>query len=109
MNVLHELEGREKVIFVDCTMMGEPPGTIRRITPDDVRTRKIQPRLSLHEGDLLHTISLAQRLGTCPSDVVIFGIEPKSIDFGENLSPELSDRLEEYAEAIRAETRAQRG
>ena len=109
MNVLHELEGREKVIFVDCTMMGEPPGTIRRFTPDDVTTRKTQPRLSVHEGDLLHTISLARRLGTCPSDVVIFGIEPKSIDFGENLSPELTDRLEEYDEAIRAEIDGHRG
>ena len=102
MSVLHELEGREKVIFIDCTMMGEPPGTIRRFTPDDVVTRKVQSRFSMHEGDLLHTISLARRLGTCPEDVVIFGIEPKSTDFGEYLSPELSARLDEYADAIRS-------
>ena len=103
MSVLHELEGREKVIFVDCTMMGEPPGTIRRFTPDQVATRKVQSRLSMHEGDLLHTISLARRLGTCPREVVIFGIEPKSVDFGEQLSPELSARFDEYTDAIRNE------
>ncbi len=109
MNVLHELEGRDKVVFVDCTKMGEPPGTMRRFTPDDVATRKEASAVSLHEGDLLHTLWLARRLGTCPADVVIFGIEPKSLDFGENLSPELSDRLADYIAGICAEIAAPRG
>ena len=108
MSVLHELEGRDKVVFVDCTMMGEKPGAIRRFTPDDVDTRKVQPRLSLHEGDLLHTIALARHLGICPNEVVIFGIEPKTIEFGEQLSPELARHLDEYAAAISAEVGALR-
>lgn len=103
MKVLHELEGRDAVIFVDCAVMGAEPGTIVRFTPDDVETRKVQPRLSLHEGDLLNTLALARRLGTCPEQVVIFGIEPKSIELGECLSPELAQHLDEYAAAIRAE------
>ena len=103
MRALHELEGREVVIFVDCAMMGAEPGAIRRFTPDEVETRKLQTRLSLHEGDLLNTIHLARRLGTAPERIVIFGIEPKFIEPGESLSPELAARLDEYVAAIRQE------
>ena len=103
MSVLHELEGRSKVVFVDCAMMGAEPGTIHRFSPEEVSSRKVQSGLSLHEGDLLNTIALARRLGTCPEEVVIFGIEPKTIDFGEDLSPELADQVENYVAAIRAE------
>ena len=100
MRALHELEGRDVVVFVDCALMGTEPGTIRRFTPEDVETKKIQPRLSLHEGDLLNTIALAKRLGTAPERIVIFGIEPKTIDPGETLSPALAARLDQYVATV---------
>ena len=103
MRALHELEGRDMVVFVDCALMGTEPGTIRRFTPEDVETKKIQPRLSLHEGDLLNTIALAERLGTAPERIVIFGIEPKTIDPGETLSPALAARLDQYVATVREE------
>lgn len=103
MSVLHELEGRDKVIFVDCALMGTAPGTLRRFTPNAVVSHKAEPGLSLHEGDLLSTLALARHLGTCPDDIVIFGIEPKVVDFGEELSPELQDNLDTYVATIRAE------
>jgi len=103
MRALHELEGRDMVVFVDCALMGTEPGTIRRFTPEDVETMKIQPRLSLHEGDLLNTIALARRLGTAPERIVIFGIEPEAIDPGETLSPALAARLDHYVATVRDE------
>lgn len=103
MRALHELEGRDTVVFVDCAMMGTEPGAIRRFTPDEVETRKLEPRLSVHEGDLLSTIALARRLGSTPRRIVIFGIEPKTIEPGESLSPDLATRLDDYVEAIRQE------
>lgn len=101
--VLHEIRGRDKVVFVDCALMGAPPGTIRRFTPDEVTTQKTQQRVSLHECDLLHTIALARRLGTCSGEVVIFGIEPRAVELGEGLSSELAESLDAYAKAVRAE------
>ena len=79
MSVLHAIAGRRKVVFVDCARMGEPPGTIRRFTLDDVRSKKSLPRLSLHEADLLQVLELSRSLGECPEEVVIFGIEPESV------------------------------
>ena len=101
--LLHLLEGRRKAIFVDCAFMGQEPGTLRRFRLDEVRSTKLRLRRSLHEGDLLETLALAAELGTLPEDVVIFGIEPKSVGPGTELSPGLEARSGEYAKRVREE------
>ena len=101
--ILHAVAGRRKAIFIDCALMGEQPGTIRRFTPDDVRSEKQLPRMSLHEGDLMQFIELSRRLGECPDDVVIFGIQPQDMSPGLELSPLLAARMDEYVKAITTE------
>jgi len=103
--ILHAVAGRRKVIFVDCAFMDEEPGAIRRFTPDDVKSERVLPRMSLHEGDLLQFIELSRRLGECPEEVVIFGIQPQDTFPGEELSATLADRMEGYLEAILTELR----
>ena len=103
--ILHAIAGRKKAVFIDCAFMDKEPGTIRRFTPDDVRSGKILPRMSLHEGDLMQFIELSRRLGECPDEVVIFGIQPEDLSMGEALSAALADRMDEYVEMIAAELR----
>lgn len=109
MRVLHSLEGRRKAVFVDCAFMGTEPGTIKRFTTRDVESRKALPGLSLHEGDLVRTLELAERLGTLPAETVILGIEPASVEPGPDLTPILKARFEGYLEAVRAELVSGRG
>lgn len=106
MRLLHQIEGRRKLIFVDCTCMGEKAGTLRRFRPEEARSKKAGVRASVHEGDLLETLALAKELGTLPADVVILGIEPQTIAPGLELSPALATRLEEYAEQVLREARS---
>lgn len=108
LRILHEAEGRTKLIFVDCALMGEPAGTIRRFTPDEVRSVKPRMRQSVHESDLMHNLELARRLGRCPDDVVILGIEPEKVEPGMQLTPTLAGRLEDYVAAVLAEIGAAR-
>jgi len=102
--VLHAIEGRKKIIFVDCAVMGQEPGTIFRFTPKQVSSKKVRMRYSLHEGDLLNTLELSRRLGECPDDIVIFGIEPKEIADGEGLTEELQNNIRQYVQTILQET-----
>ena len=101
--ILHAIVGRKRAIFIDCAFMGEKPGTIRRFTPDDVDSVKKLPRMSLHEGDLLQFIELSRKLGECPDEVIIFGIQPGDLSVGEALSTTLADRMDEYIRSIAAE------
>jgi hydrogenase maturation protease len=98
--VLHAIERRKKIIFVDCAIMGQTPGTIVRFTPEQVRSKKLKMRYSLHEGDLLNTLELSRRLDECPDDIVIFGIEPKEIADGEGLTSELQNNIQQYVQTI---------
>jgi len=105
MSILHLIAGRKKAVIVDCALMDAPPGSIRRFTPEEVRTLKQLSHLSLHEVDIIKVIDLARSLGECPEEIVLFGIEPQTIEQRMGLSGPLSDRLTEYAEAIRQELR----
>jgi hydrogenase maturation protease len=108
-SALHAFEGRERVLVVDCAYMGEAPGTLRRFTPDQVRTLKPDIRASLHEGDLMRTLDLAASLGQAPGEVLLFGVEPACVEPGLELSPELEARVPDYVDAVCRELRAGEG
>ena len=103
MSVLHWIEGRRKAILIDCAFMGAEPGTIRRFTPDEVRSTKVLVHQSLHEADLLHILTLAEQLGQCPEKVVIFGIEPETVEPGQELSGPLLEKIGHYLSEIEVE------
>jgi len=104
--VLYHLEAVDRAILIDCAKMGTSPGTLRRFRCDDVVSVKQLAHFSLHEGDLLKLIEKARQLGQCPPEIVIFGIEPTTIDFGLELTPKLKDRLDEYVAEIGKELTA---
>ena len=98
--VVHAVARRRKAVLVDCVCMGEPAGTIRRFSPDEVVSIKAMTRFSLHEGDILSALELSQKLGEYPREVVIFGIQPESMALGDSLSSTLQERLKKYVEMI---------
>ena len=105
MRLLHVIARRTKAVIIDCALMGKPPGTMSRFTPDQVATQKLTAGLSLHEGDVLSIIALSRQLGEAPAEIALFGIEPYSIDPGEDLSRELEKRLCTYVSRIKEELR----
>jgi hydrogenase maturation protease len=103
MYLLHIIAERQKVILIDCCLMGTEPGTIRRFTPDDVASVKQMAHLSLHEVDILKVIELAKEIGQCPDEIVIFGIEPVAIKQQMHLNELLEVRLNDYISMIQKE------
>ena len=103
MYLLHSVAEREKVIFIDCTLMGAEPGTIRRFTPDDVKSVKQMAHLSLHEVDILKVIELARQIGQCPDEIVIFGVEPVKIEPQMHLNDAIAAKIPDYIAAIETE------
>ncbi len=97
MNVLHLIANRKKAVIIDCVKMGKKPGTIKRFEPTDVQTTKKMMHFSLHEADILRIIELSRQLGECPDKIVIFGIEPESLELGQKPSKTLSDGIDAYS------------
>ena len=103
MGLLHTIAHRTKAVIIDCAFMGKAAGTINRFAPEQVATQKLLAGVSLHEGDVLNILALSRRLREAPKEIVIFGIEPYSIDPGEDLSTELEKRLGTYVSQIKEE------
>ncbi len=101
--ILHILENRKKIVIVDCALMGELPGTLRRFTFDQARSVKNLRHHSLHEGDLFEVMALAGTPQHEPPEIIIFGVEPADMELGEGLTPVLEARLTEYVAAVAAE------
>jgi hydrogenase maturation protease len=100
MSLLHLIANRKKAIIIDCAKMGEEPGTIRRFTSNEVQSIKQLSHYSLHETDILQVINLSKQLGERPEKIVFFGVEPESLDLGQNLSKTLAGKIDSYITEI---------
>ena len=101
--ILHIIESREKIIIIDCALMGTEPGTIRRFTFDQARSVKVLRHHSLHEGDLFEVMALTGSGEDEQPDIVVFGVEPEDLALGEGLSSVLEKRLPDYLDAVARE------
>jgi len=98
-------EDVDKLIIVDAVKGGGTPGQIYRFHLEDI-TLEAKPSLSLHDTNLIDILML-MRLWYSDSiridETVIIGVEPKEIDWGLELSPELRERMPQIIETILAE------
>jgi len=96
------LEGREKIIFVDALNADMEPGTLFRFLPDDLEYQ-MEEKTSIHQIGLIDTLSMAELMGNAPANVVIFGVQPKIVDWGEELSPELENVIPKVINLVKKE------
>lgn len=105
MNILHLISGRDKAVIIDCALMSSAPGSIKRFTLDDIKTKKTLTRQSLHEADIIKVVELSKNLGQAPGEIVFFGIEPETIEQKMTLSESPQKNLPFYLETILKELR----
>jgi len=103
LRLLSYLEGRRKAIIIDAADMQFPPGTVRRFRPEQVVSTKTLPRQSLHEGDLMETLALAKGLGIALPEIVIVGVQPKTVEIGDTLTPDVEEALPEVLRIVNEE------
>ena len=104
-DVLQFLEDADKLIIVDAVKGGGTPGQIYRFHLEDI-TLEQKPFLSLHDMSLVDDLMLMQLwhpdfIGI--GEAVIIGVEPREINWGLELSPELQEKMPQIIDAILAE------
>lgn len=100
LGLLDLLEGWERVILVDAADMGQRPGEFVRFTPDDVRLAFTPDSFSFHHAGLSEVLALADALGRPLPEMVIFGIQPQKIGWGEGLSLAVETALPALIDAV---------
>ena len=97
--LVNDLEDTDVAIVVDCADMGREAGTVHVFSPEEVESTIQDRRMSLHSINLLGVVQLARRLGL-PAKIRIVGIQPKAVEMGEDLSPEVAAALPRAVEAV---------
>ena len=106
-DVVQLLEDTDKLVIVDAVRGGGMPGQIYRFHLEDV-TLEQKPFLSLHDMGLVDNLML-MKLRHSIGETVIIGVEPREIEWGLELSPELQEKIPRIIDAILAELNYSKG
>lgn len=93
--------GRSRVIIIDAADFGRSPGSVRRLelTADNLSSTSLHPD-SLHTAGLLEALALASALGVLPPRVVLFGVQPRNLDYETELSAEVRAAIPALVDSI---------
>lgn len=83
--LLQYIEKRDLLIIIDAIKGGHPPGTVLRIEGKDVPAR-FRIRISPHQLGISDLLAAATISDALPKKMVLFGIEPETIELGLGLS-----------------------
>jgi len=100
--LLPMIERAERVLMIDAVRGDGPPGSPVRITGDEV-SPAVYERLSPHQIGVADLLSGAAMLGRYPSEVVIVGVVPASVDLGFERTPAVEASLPDLVTRVVAE------
>jgi hydrogenase maturation protease len=94
---------KERVIIIDAILSDDPPGSVLRLTPSDLKSGTRRTLTSVHELGVPEAVATARKMGF-KGEVVVLGAVPKDYKTPSmQLTPELSQTLPTLIEAILAE------
>lgn len=99
LDLLYYLEGVERLVIVDAVETGEAPGTIIRLENDEVPAF-LALRMSPHQLGIPDMLFAAKLRDLYPASVVLWGIQPGSLEVGLELSPPVAARLDALVDGV---------
>ena len=99
------LADRQKVIIIDAVESAKSPGTVIRFEQNNLENIP-NSALSLHELGIADTLKMTAKLNCQPQEVIFYGVQPKDISPGLELSVEIADSIPIIAEKVLEEALA---
>jgi hydrogenase maturation protease len=104
--LLSTIQEADHLIVVDAVLGGDEPGTIYRLTRNDL-PKGLRAKQSAHDSDLVEALNLCAILEEEPKSVVVVGIEPADIQpFGVDLTEKVAAKLDELVSLVVDELKA---
>ncbi len=98
LELVHLIQDVDFLIIVDAINANDEPGALFRFQPGELQVLPQQYEVSFHQIGILEVLAMAKVLGQAPQ-TLIFGVQPKSLEWGLDISPEIQalfPRLTEY-------------
>jgi len=103
--LLRHIRNRDYLIIIDAMKWNQKPGTVGRVEGDDVPAA-FRTRISPHQLGLSDLLAAAMLTDELPKNLVLFGVEPESLDIGLDLTDTVEASLEKLTGAIIDELRS---
>lgn len=97
--LLNILDSKEHVILIDALRDDRPPGTVIMVEGEQV-PRAFHARTTPHQLGICDVLAAAQLTDIMPKHLTLYGIEPKQLDVGIGLSPEVEAGMEKTIRAV---------
>lgn len=105
LDLLPMMEGCDALLVIDAINAGKPPGSVIRIEGEDAPSGFLQ-KLSMHQAGLFDLLALLQVRNAKPPRLVIWGVQPASIEWNLEMSQTVSAAMPELLQGIAAELRS---
>jgi hydrogenase maturation protease len=102
--LLRHIRMRDYLIIIDAMKFNQEPGTVFRVEGADVPAA-FRTRISPHQLGLSDLLAAAMLTDELPKNLVLFGVEPESIDIGLDLTDTVEASVEKLVSAVADELR----
>jgi len=97
--LLSYLDDVDRLIILDCIDAHTAPGSIFRFKPEELGTFPQDYAASIHDVGLLEVLQLADLSGK-PIEAEVFAMQPATIAWGLQLSPEIERQLPKLVDLV---------
>lgn len=99
LELVHLIKEVDFLIIVDAINARTEPGSLFRFQPGDLQVFPEEYEVSFHQVGILEVLTLAKVLGQAP-ETLIFGVQPKLLEWGMNISPEIQALFPQLADIV---------
>ena len=97
--LIEHVRGKSKVVIIDCLNANAPPGSIVRLSLEELALRQPHP-FSAHQGGVGEFLAFLKTLVPAP-EVVVYGVVPDIVDqLGMELSPAVETQFSKIVSTI---------
>lgn len=105
MDLLYYLEGVENLLIVDAVEARREPGALIRLNGDEVPAF-LSLKVSPHQMGIPDMLAAARLKGCFPKNIVLWGVQPASLEVGLELSATVAPLVDVVVEHLVEELRA---
>lgn len=105
MDLLYYLEGSATLLIIDAVETGKAPGWLIRLEGEAVPAF-LSVKVSPHQIGIPDMLFAAKLKGIDPPDIVLWGVQPESLEIGLELSPVVESQVDVLVGKLREELEA---
>lgn len=99
MELAHLIKETDFLIIIDALNANVQPGALFRFRPGDIKVIPDTFEVSFHQVGIIEVLTTANLLGDAPQ-TIIYGVQPKNLDWGLDMSEEIKAALPRVKEHV---------